>query len=505
MESDRRLHPSTILFALVANARNLLLPGLLVLVAARRADYDVWLMALFIPYALASVLKYLTFRYQFAEDELVIRTGLLFRNERHIPYARIHNVGSLQNVLHRVFNVAEVRVETAGGQEPEARLQVLSLEAMHEMRRRVASHKARLRAAGPAPAEQAAAGEPDRQEEPSRVLLAMPLKELLLYGVVENRGMVVVAAVWGVAWQVSWQLGWLDGEQGARIPNRIRGGLSWAWQELGWGGVALAAAFALVAFLVSLRVFSIAWAIVKLHGFALRKDGDELRTESGLFTRVCAATPSRRIQVLTVREGPLHRVFKRVEVRADVVGGTPGEAEATHQRLAPLLRRRDLGSFLRAIRPELDMEEAPWLPLDPRAARRIFRQHVAVYAAVAGILAANAGWEALLLLVPAVPFAWVAARGEARRTGYAVTEDGILFRSGWLWRRASWARHSKVQSLALVESPFDRRYGMAGLRVDTAGQSTGSHKLHIPFLDGAAARRAFEAVAARAAGTAFRW
>ena len=39
--------------------------------------------------------------------------------------------------MHRLFNVAEVHIETGGGAEPEARISVLHMTAFEEMRRRV--------------------------------------------------------------------------------------------------------------------------------------------------------------------------------------------------------------------------------------------------------------------------------------------------------------------------------------------------------------------------------
>ena len=67
----------------------------------------------------------------------MIRTGLIFRNERHIPFSRIQNVDAIQNVFHRLFGVVEVRVETGGGKEEEAKLSVLPHAAFLDMRQHV--------------------------------------------------------------------------------------------------------------------------------------------------------------------------------------------------------------------------------------------------------------------------------------------------------------------------------------------------------------------------------
>ena len=92
--------------------------------------WEVWLLVLFIPAVLLSIARYLSFRLRYEENELVIRSGLIFRNERHIPYSRIQNVDAIQNLFHRLIGVVEVRVETGGGKEEEARLSVLPLSAL---------------------------------------------------------------------------------------------------------------------------------------------------------------------------------------------------------------------------------------------------------------------------------------------------------------------------------------------------------------------------------------
>lgn len=79
----------------------------------------------------------MSYRYRYDPHEIVIRSGLVFRKERHIPYARIQNIDAVQHVLHRLLNVVEVRVETGGGQTAEATMSVLPMAAFHEMRTRV--------------------------------------------------------------------------------------------------------------------------------------------------------------------------------------------------------------------------------------------------------------------------------------------------------------------------------------------------------------------------------
>src|SRR5688572_10237591 len=87
MPSDQRLHPSSFLFAIGGHLKNFLLPGLVVLFTAgvSGADWQLWTMAGIVPLAGFALIRSLSYRYRLDEAELVVRTGFVFRNERHIP------------------------------------------------------------------------------------------------------------------------------------------------------------------------------------------------------------------------------------------------------------------------------------------------------------------------------------------------------------------------------------------------------------------------------------
>lgn len=130
---DHRLHPWSWLFVLLMQLRHYFLPLVALLVFGQRGDRDpMW--AQLIPLSaiaalvLVSVLQYLSYRYRIGSDAITVRSGLLARNRREIPFARIHNVEVRQNPLHRLFGVAELRLESAGGVRPEAEMRVLKLD-----------------------------------------------------------------------------------------------------------------------------------------------------------------------------------------------------------------------------------------------------------------------------------------------------------------------------------------------------------------------------------------
>ncbi|WP_033477718.1 PH domain-containing protein, partial [Xanthomonas phaseoli] len=144
---EQRLHPLSWVFVLLQQIRQFLIPlAALILFGSRDGNRDVAdqiATAVVIAVLVAiSVLRYFTYRYRIGSDSVAIRSGLLERSRRDIPFARIHNVVVHQSLLHRLAGVAEVRLESAGGHKPEAEMRVLRLDqalALEDLIRRRAT------------------------------------------------------------------------------------------------------------------------------------------------------------------------------------------------------------------------------------------------------------------------------------------------------------------------------------------------------------------------------
>ncbi len=523
MPSEQRLHPISILFAFAGSLKAFAVPGLLVLVAGRSsgggggdfgrlpANWEVWMMLILIPAALMAVARHVSFRVRYESTDLVIRSGLVFRNVRHIPYSRIQNLEAVRNVFHRAFGVVEVRVENASGKETEATISVLPLAAFEEMRRRVMEGRGRALEGGPGQRTAAEAGLVDPGPATAeQTLVHLGLGDLLLFGFIENRGLIVIGAVYGVLWEygpLSQLWGHLldETEYGSGLlRDTVRRGLDGQLPRADQVAIALAG---LVGFLIVVRLVSMAWAAIRLYDFRLSRAGGDLRTEYGLLTRVATTIPVRRIQTMTFRDSPLHRLLTRVGVRAETAGGQAGTAGSVVDRewLAPLVRVADLPSITDGILPDLDLAAVAWQPVHPRAFRRAVRPALVLGIALPVVCAPAAGWWAAALAPLTIGWFVFAARKRVAAFGWAATEETVMFRRGWLWRVVTVARIAKVQAVVRRESPFDRRWSMARVRVDTAGASERSVRVDIPYLPADVALRLQQRLAAGAARTDFRW
>ena len=501
MPSERRLHPASFVFAIAGHLRNFLLPGLAVLVTAGAtgADWDLGLMALVIPLAAFSLIRCLSYRYRLDEAELVVRNGFVFRNERHIPYARIQNVEAIQTIFHRVLHVVEVRIETGATNEDEATMRVVTVPEYQDIRDRVFAHRAM---AAPADAAASPLGG-------GTVLLTLPARELLLSGLIANRSAVVIAAGLGVVWE----LGLFDSIFALIFGDKVSGqgvlrqlirafagrGLPSLWHI----GFAAGTVFALFA---TVTLISMGWAYVRLYGFTLRRVGDDLLAEFGLFTKIATTIPLRRIQTLTVFEGPLYRLFGRARVKVETAGGDTGEqGAALREPLVPIISHADLQPFLNQVLPEINLSAAEWQPPAPRAFQRKLRQTAIVAMIFSALFVLMLKAWTLCLLAMLLILSFVHARRYVASLGWAVVDNAVLFRRGWVWKRFTAARFSKMQTIALHRSPFDRRHDMARVQVDTAGARGDSDAVNIPYLQADVARHLHGRLAIEASRTSFEW
>lgn len=491
--AERRLHPLSWLFVLLLQLKQFILPIAIVLFGSARNEdswYELFGLVGAGALVLVSVAQYFLYRWRIAPDGLVIRDGLVQRSVRHIPFARIHNVGLHQTLLHRLFGVAEVRLESAGGVKPEAEMRVLALADAHALEALVRRGAARERVADGATGVDALPAD--------ATLLALSTAEVVRAGLVSNRGMVVVASGFAVLAQTG---SGLIGDGVRAVARTVTGYASEL--HLGVLGSAIGALALLAVFLVVLRVLSVALALLQFHGFTLSEAGRRLSVQSGLLTRMRASLPRHRIQAWRIHEGLLHRWFGRRALRVDTATVQAANETRALKYLAPIATPEAIDGLVRHLLPGAAWPALPWRGLHPRAWRRMyFWPWLATFAIAATACVRVGPWGLLALaLLPA----WIVrARVLASRARWAWDGRLLAVREGWIDRRWHFAEIGKLQSVQLVQGPFDRRHAMASVYVDTAG-GNGLSPLRVRYLPEAEARALHAALGAEIARRRLDW
>ena len=516
--SMESLHPTSLLFDVIAHARTYIIPGLIALFSAASGTWGgVWFAAMFfVPAIATSTIRFMTLRFVIRNSELVVTEGLLFRKVRIVPVQRIQNVDLVQNVLHRLIGVAEVRVETASGTEPEAVLRVLSLTKIARLREAIFSRRPEGLpdpvAGDLVAAATVATSDPARSE----TVLQIPTGWLVRAGLASNRGFVMVGILLGLYFQFDQDFKFLE-------KWNIQQATEWLTGNFGFWGQLLIGILAALVLLILLRLVGIAWFLLHFHGYRLVRIGEDLRISCGLFTKVSATVPVPRVQFISVHQNLIMRWMGMASIRIETAGGAGNEKESATTTVGrrwfiPVLPVDQVPSILIRLRKDLqwNTEDLDWHSLAPRAGYRLLRLALiqscfcflliafgvvqALYLNHPGALYLGSWWPfsvALGVIIP--PALIIHAFKQSRSKKYARTDYGVVYRSGILTRKTSVTFFEKIQTLRIEQSPFDRRWRMARLSIDTAAAGPADHLISVPYLDAAFAKQEFAELNQKAA------
>lgn len=489
---ERRLHPMSWLFVLIQQLRQFIIP-IIVLFAFGRGDRnDLWGLVAICVLAVISIWQYYTYRFRIGSDSLQIRSGLLERSLRQIPFARIQNVALRQTVLHRIFGVAEVRLESAGGIKPEAEMRVLTLADALALEALVRRRRGEART-GAAAADQGAT-------EAGVVLLRLGAADIIRAGLISNRGMVVVGGAFAALAQFSRDL------FSEIIESWVRG-LFGVVEDYGRGHEAAAVLAMILLFLALVRLFSIALAFLQYHGFRLEEHGRRLTLERGLLSRARTSTPRRRVQSWTLREGMLHRLFGRrsLEVSTAVLeNGSDGQPRSLRE-IAPVATPERCDALIRHLAPQVQWPPTAWHALHGATFWRLAVPQWLLTLAIAVPVGLKFGIWGTVLVCLWLPWAGYIAWQHARHAGYSVDARMVAVRGGWWTRTWRFAEVGKLQAIRFSQSPLDRMLGTATLLLDTAGGSAVGDPLRLRYIPTAEARALDARLADAIARSAMRW
>lgn len=374
-------------------------------------------------------------RYAIGRDAVFLHSGILFRQQRHARLNRIQAVDVVQPLLARLFGLAQLKVETAGGSGSSVVLAFLKEDEAQRLRREVLDRVADRKSPAPAvpgaePAETGApvpgargAAAPGAERELLSVPTGRLVGSLLLSGsmisfVLFFVGLIVLAVVVGSAAPLFGALpaafGW-----GSYLWNRFTTGFNFR--------------------------------------AAISPDG--IRMRYGLLEQRTQTVPPGRIHAVGLKQSLLwrRRGWWRVEFNVAGYSSVESQMESTSSTvLLPVGSRGDALTALWLVLPDLGVPDPP----------------AVIDAALEG-----SGEGAGFLTSPRRarwldPISW-------RRNGIQLTERAILLRRGRLNRELAIVPHERTQSLSIDQGPLERAARLANVATATVGGSVGTKARHL--------------------------
>ncbi len=351
------------------------------------------LLAVLLGGAVFGAASWLRTRYWIEGDELRVDTGLVSRQSRRIRVDRLQGIDIVQPFVARLFGLAELKMDVAGGSR-EGSLAYLPVREARSLRELLLARRDATR-------DEPGARPVTRPEQViARLDLGMLVVSLLLAP--ETLAFVVGVLVFALVFGL---LGSLGGAAGA-VPVLI--------------GFGLAQFRKLSAF----------------YGFTVLETPEGLQVRRGLVELTTQTIALPRVQGLVVSEPLMWRPLGWARLDVSVAGRDHGEnggpAPSTVMPVAPRAVVLWLAARLLQAASGVEQVRADVVPVAPAPAR--------------------ARWVAPV---------------RSRYLAAGLDEHLVVGREGVLTRRTHVVPHARVQSLRLHQGPWQRRWGLADVLVDS--------------------------------------
>jgi putative membrane protein len=323
--SWRRLHP---LSPVVRSGRGVLallaLTGLSTTGTFGQAPGERWYdLAVPAVAVVAAVVNWLVTRWKLDGVTLRIETGLLRRDSRQLPIARIQAVDLVRPFLARMLGLAELRIRLAAGPAADGRLAYLTEQAAVTLRARLLAAHYGLDPATPEPSEQ--------------VMVTVPVGRLIGSVLVTAAGLAAVAVPAGVLLAVFSPGGLLA--LGAPVAWWLVISATMLWQR-----------------------------VSSQYAFTVAASPDGVRIRRGLLGTVAETIPLARVQAVRMIEPLLWRPFGWRRLEVDVAGSSGHDRPEGAALVRKALLAVGLAEDTRTLVRVAVGESAPALTKPPRRA-----------------------------------------------------------------------------------------------------------------------------------------
>lgn len=403
------------------------------------------------------VLTWWRFVFVVEGDELLVTKGVVAEERLAIPLDRIQSVSIDQKFLHRPIGLVSASVDTAGSAETEFTIDAVDRARAEALQRLAAGSRREVASPGvsePVPHDRGSdAGAP----EPGEQLLRRTPIELVRVGASRWpwAGLVALAPL----------LAFLN-EAGDLLPFDVvpEGAVEETLDGVPQIGPALIISVIAVVLGVLIlgailgMLLQVVQALTTEWNLTLWRTSSGLRRTAGLFSTTSRASTLPRIQAVETDAPPVQRLLGIRRLTLPTIGEgdlvIPGATSSEVDTIRSILFGDDQP-------PPLDRMISPlYVFLAVRSA-------VVVSIPLLVLAALTVGWWAPIVGI-IIPVSWWSARRRHRYRRWGMTGDRIAESYEFVSKHTGEMQLIKAQTVTLTQSFFERRRGLATVRLDTA-------------------------------------
>lgn len=412
---------------------------------------------------LGSVLTYFRFYFHIEEGAFLIDKGILKRSKVNIPFERIQTINFKQNILHQMFGVVSLEIDTAGAKKSELTIDALSKEDAEELRSFILSEKAQILVPDTEKSEEVI----DTAQGEGEVILHLGVSDLFKVGISQNhlKSMgILFAFVFSTLNEVTEDIPELIADQVSGYENVI----------INTGWIMFLASVILVGIISFL--YSLISTVLGNYDLKLSIHQGGLKLVKGLLNREEVSVNKKKIQIVSWSDNPIRMMFKMFTLKIEQASSA--EADQLKSKIkVPGSYQTQVDSVAKTVFPEEFYREEEKHKVSKLLKYRLFLFFGLLPTVVGGLIAFYfIEWEVLYFLI------WTTLVSLSinlyyKKRSFEVNEELLKNNRGTFGHIYELIQLYKVQSVEIKQSWYQRRKKLATIVLSTAAGS-----VRIPFL-----------------------
>ncbi|RAL26930.1 PH domain-containing protein [Thermoflavimicrobium daqui] len=450
MNKPQKLHPIFILFDVPKHFVSLL--PVFIFLWVQIEDWLITLGICFIVFLcllVYSVFEWIRSIYFIDHGEFCLQKGGIFHKKVFIPLEQIQAVEIEQKLWHRLFDVVEVHIETASGNDSEAVLKAVKKTDALSLQKFLLREENKVDLGSSL----------EKNQNDTSIFYRVTWKTLIQAGMTSGK------IVYTLSLPVLFGLKLLEYIDEASQFIDVDAFIEKQHFEM---SMLMHLFWIIPSFLIVAWLISIVWTVIEFAYFKVRRDEKRLYVEYGFFHLRKLTIPIKRIQMVNVEENWLRQPLGWALVKLEIAGyGENNDEESKEKKkivLFPLVSKREIPSLLQHILPEYvaytDIALRP-TPIKSKVYRLIPQLiGLIIVQCIFFYLSPTWSWIGIPVILILMVYQWLRYQDE----GWGLAKDGIVLRNRVLVRNTFYVPQRSMQSRTCLQSRRMKRAQLARFR-----------------------------------------
>ncbi len=402
--------------------------------------------------AIYSVISFFRYRFHVEDDEFIVERGVFSRKKIIIPFDRIQSVNFKQNLVHQIFNVVGLEIDTAGTSKKEFDFDALSMSKSKALRDYIFQNKASENLI------KEESEEEDKVQKPVKLLMQLSFGDLIKIGITQNHFKsfaLVLLFAFGAMGQLK-DIGIELDKYGEVAEENLL--------KLSAIFMAILAVFVLVFFVI----VSIVITVLRFFDLRFLRIKNGFKLEHGLFNRNEISVMDNKMQALKWSDNLLRKVLKLFTVQINLASSAAVQKKTAI--VIPGAKKSDINNIKSYYFSENYANINELYGADKYYLRRKITIILSIFLTLCGILISvnrchgvEFLWNFILILVFIFGYFITTSFLKYGKLKYGINEEIIQINSGIFGNRYAVYPIYKLQGVSIRQSPAQHRKGLANL------------------------------------------